>query len=178
MTETMTVILSEVALIAVNTVGCSLACWYGLTGINACTRKTSVSARISFAAIAIGAFAALLHPPDMDAGGIGASEGDRDAGGVGIDGDGARGRGEGSAGEGQGVADDLQSAGDRGERRGGGDGDGGVGADGAGDALQCDRAGSERLDGGAVDRDADEGGGGGVRSDAHGARAHADPHPG
>lgn len=57
--------------LAVHTAGCLVTCWYALTGINACTRKTALAARISFGAIAIGSFAALLNPPDMDLTGMG-----------------------------------------------------------------------------------------------------------
>ena len=60
----------ETAFLALHTVGCLLACWYSLTGLNACTRKTAIAARASFAAIAVGAFAALFNPPTMDANGI------------------------------------------------------------------------------------------------------------
>jgi hypothetical protein len=60
----------ETAFLALHTIGCALACWYSLTGINACTRKTALAARASFAAIAVGAFAALFNPPTMDANGI------------------------------------------------------------------------------------------------------------
>jgi hypothetical protein len=62
--------LSEILLLIANTVACGLCCWYSLTGLNACTRKTALGARLSFAVLAIGSFAALLSPPDFDANGI------------------------------------------------------------------------------------------------------------
>ena len=65
--------MMESAFILAHTAGCALACWYALTGLNACTRKTALAARLSFAAIAIGAFAALLSPPDLDAAGLSAT---------------------------------------------------------------------------------------------------------
>lgn len=58
-------------LAVINTVACAITCWYALCGLNACTRQTSIAVRLSFAAIAIGSFAALLNPPDPDIGGGG-----------------------------------------------------------------------------------------------------------
>jgi hypothetical protein len=64
--------LFEIIFYTANTSGALLTCWYAICGLNACTRKTPLATRLSFAAIAIGAFAVLLHPPDMDGGGVGA----------------------------------------------------------------------------------------------------------
>ncbi len=60
-----------ILLIVINTLSCAVTCWYSLCGLNACTRKTPFAVRVSFAGIAIGSFAALLHPPDLDIGGAG-----------------------------------------------------------------------------------------------------------
>lgn len=56
-----------------NTVACGITCWYALCALNAATRQTPLAVRLSFAAIAVGSFAALLHPPDLDVGGLGAA---------------------------------------------------------------------------------------------------------
>ncbi len=61
----------DILFLAINTAACGITCWYSLCGLNACTRKTPVVVRYSFACIAVGSFAALLHPPDLDIGGIG-----------------------------------------------------------------------------------------------------------
>lgn len=58
-----------IAYVLINTLAAATTCWYALCGLNACTRKTPPLVRVSFAAIAIGAFAALLNPPDIDAAG-------------------------------------------------------------------------------------------------------------
>jgi len=63
--------MTEAIFLLANTLGAVITCWYALCGLNACTRRTPLATRLSFAAIAIGAFTALLHPPDMDAGGGG-----------------------------------------------------------------------------------------------------------
>lgn len=65
--------MMEIVLHIAHTIGAALACWYSLTGLNACTRKTALAARLSFAFIAIGAFAVMLHPPTMDIPGIGST---------------------------------------------------------------------------------------------------------
>ncbi len=62
----------EIVFVIANAAACLVTCWYSLCGLNACTRQTPVSVRYSFAAIAIGSFAAMLHPPDLDVGGVGA----------------------------------------------------------------------------------------------------------
>ncbi len=54
-----------------HTLACAVAVWYAACALNAATRATPVIVRASFAAIAIGAWAALLHPPDLDVGGLG-----------------------------------------------------------------------------------------------------------
>lgn len=61
----------ESILIAINLVSAAITCWYALCGINAATRRTPVATRISFAAIAVGSFAAGISPPDLDGHGIG-----------------------------------------------------------------------------------------------------------
>lgn len=63
--------LLEIIFYTANSIGALLSCWYALCGINACTRRTPLATRLSFAAIAVGGFSALLHPPEMDAGGLG-----------------------------------------------------------------------------------------------------------
>jgi len=63
--------LLEMLFYAANTAGAALACWYAICGLNACTRRTPLATRLSFAAIAIGGFATMLHPPDFDGGGLG-----------------------------------------------------------------------------------------------------------
>ena len=60
-----------IAFAIINTLACAITCWYALCGLNACTRKTPFTVRLSFAGIAIGSFAALLHPPEFDIGGAG-----------------------------------------------------------------------------------------------------------
>lgn len=61
-----------IAFIVANTAACAVTCWYALCGLNACTTKTPFSVRMSFAGISTGAFAAMLHPPEPDLGGMGA----------------------------------------------------------------------------------------------------------
>lgn len=58
-------------LVVINTLACAITCWYSLCGLNACTRKTPFAVRLSFAGIAVGSFAALLHPSEADIGGAG-----------------------------------------------------------------------------------------------------------
>lgn len=62
----------DVTFFLINTAATTTTCWYALCGLNACTRRTPLAVRWSFAAIAVGAFAAMLHPPDVDIGGFGA----------------------------------------------------------------------------------------------------------
>lgn len=62
---------SIILFVIINTTACAVTCWYSLCGLNACTPRTSYAVRASFAAIAIGSFATLLHPPELDVGGIG-----------------------------------------------------------------------------------------------------------
>ena len=62
--------MTELLLLA-HTAGCALACWYSMVELNACTRKTHLGARLSFAFIAVGAFAAMINPPPMDLMGVG-----------------------------------------------------------------------------------------------------------
>lgn len=59
----------DILVILTNTPACAISCWYALCGLNACTRQTPVATRLSFGAIAVGAFAAALAPPDLDANG-------------------------------------------------------------------------------------------------------------
>ncbi len=61
----------EALFVLLNTAGCAVSVWYALCALNAATRQTALAVRVSFAAIAVGAFAALLHPPELDIGGIG-----------------------------------------------------------------------------------------------------------
>jgi len=63
--------LIESILIAINLVAAAITCWYALCGLNAATRQTPVATRVSFAAIAVGSFAAGISPPDLDGNGIG-----------------------------------------------------------------------------------------------------------
>lgn len=56
----------DIAFIAINIPACAVTCWYALCGLNACTRQTPIATRLSFAAIAVGAFAAMIRPPDLD----------------------------------------------------------------------------------------------------------------
>lgn len=54
-----------IAFALLNTAASGITCWYALCGLNACTRATPVTVRLSFAAIAVGAFATILHPPEL-----------------------------------------------------------------------------------------------------------------
>ena len=56
----------DILFVAINIPACAVACWYALCGLNACTRQTPAATRLSFAAIAVGAFAAMIRPPDAD----------------------------------------------------------------------------------------------------------------
>ncbi len=56
----------DIAFIAINIPACAIVCWYALCGLNACTRQTPLATRLSFAAIAVGAFAAVIRPPEPD----------------------------------------------------------------------------------------------------------------
>ena len=58
--------------VVINTLASAVTCWYALCGLNACTRRTPRAVRLSFYAIAVGSFANMVHPPDLDIGGIGA----------------------------------------------------------------------------------------------------------
>ena len=63
----------ELLLLALNAASCAVVLWYALCALNAADpKRTPLAARIGFAAIACGAFAQLLHPPDIDIGGAGA----------------------------------------------------------------------------------------------------------
>lgn len=54
-----------IAIAFLNTAAAAITCWYALCGLNACTRSTPGTVRLSFAAIAVGAFATMLHPPEL-----------------------------------------------------------------------------------------------------------------
>ena len=56
----------DVVFVAINVPACAIVCWYALCGLNACTRQTPAATRLSFAAIAVGAFAAVIRPPEPD----------------------------------------------------------------------------------------------------------------
>jgi len=55
-----------IVFVLVNVTVSAVTCWYALCGLNACTRSTPVAVRLSFAAIAVGAFAVGLYPPELN----------------------------------------------------------------------------------------------------------------
>jgi hypothetical protein len=55
----------------INVAACAVTCWYALCGLNACSPQTPFATRMSFAAIAVGSFAATIHPPDLEPNGVG-----------------------------------------------------------------------------------------------------------
>ena len=56
-----------------HTIAAAVTCWYALCGLNAGTKQTPIATKVSFAGIAIGSFAAAIHPPEMDIGGMGSA---------------------------------------------------------------------------------------------------------
>lgn len=62
--------MALIAFAIINTGACAITCWYALCGLNACTRQTAFATRMSFAAIAVGSFAAAISPPELDMNGV------------------------------------------------------------------------------------------------------------